>query len=45
MYKEGDFVERLVGCELDQNRNCEKEMDLIYQKSKGSIGKTSAKGR
>ena len=43
MYKEGDFVERLVGCELDQNRNCEREMDLIYQQWKTSIGKTNAK--
>ena len=43
MYKEGDFIQRLVGCELDQNRKCEREMDLIYQQWKTSIGTTSAK--
>ncbi|KAL8726840.1 MAG: hypothetical protein Q9166_006456 [cf. Caloplaca sp. 2 TL-2023] len=36
MYKEGDFVIRLVGCENDQNRNCEKEFDEYYQKLKHS---------
>jgi len=43
MYKEGDFIQRLVGCELDQNRNCEREMDLIYQQWKTSVGKTTGK--
>ncbi|KAL8936167.1 MAG: hypothetical protein Q9211_004318 [Gyalolechia sp. 1 TL-2023] len=38
MYKDGDFVVRLVACELYQNRDCEKEFELYYIKWKRSIG-------
>ena len=34
MYKKGDFLVRLVGCELDQNRNCEKEFDKANEEFK-----------
>lgn len=34
MYKEGDFVVRLVGCELDSSRYCEKEFDQYFQQWK-----------
>ena len=42
MHKEGEFVVRLVGCELDSARYCEKEFDQYYQQwkalqNKGSI--------
>ena len=39
MYKEGEFVVRLVGCELDQARYCEKEFDMYYQQWKSYINK------
>lgn len=42
MYKEGDFVVRLVGCESDQNRNCEGEFDEYYNKLKQKDGTTAA---
>ncbi|KAL9601969.1 MAG: hypothetical protein Q9219_002193 [cf. Caloplaca sp. 3 TL-2023] len=38
MHKDGDFVVRLVGCELDQNRNCEKEFEPYYEKWKHGVG-------
>ncbi|KAL9003038.1 MAG: hypothetical protein Q9188_004070 [Gyalolechia gomerana] len=38
MYKDGDFVARFVGCELDQNRDCEKEFEPYYDIWKRSIG-------
>lgn len=34
MYKDNDFVVRMVGCELDIERNCEKEMDPYYHQWK-----------
>ena len=42
MYKEGEFAVRLVGCDLDSSRYCEKEFDQYYQQwkalqNKGSI--------
>ena len=42
MHKEGEFVVRLIGCELDSARYCEKEFDTYYQQwkalqNKGSI--------
>ncbi|KAL8748073.1 MAG: hypothetical protein Q9184_007513 [Pyrenodesmia sp. 2 TL-2023] len=39
MYKDGDFIVRLVGCDLDQNRNCEKEFEPFYEKWKHGVGK------
>ncbi len=39
MYKEGEFVVRLVGCELDQARYCEKEFDMYYQQWKSYLNK------
>ena len=33
-YKEGDFVVRAVGCELDKGRNCAEEMDPWFQRWK-----------
>ncbi|KAL8683546.1 MAG: hypothetical protein Q9186_000458 [Xanthomendoza sp. 1 TL-2023] len=36
MYKDGDFIVRLVGCESDANRNCEKEFDEFYSKLRHS---------
>ncbi|KAL8722433.1 MAG: hypothetical protein Q9181_007490 [Wetmoreana brouardii] len=36
MYKDGDFVVRLVACEADPNRNCEKEFEEYYDKWKAS---------
>ncbi|KAI4273195.1 MAG: hypothetical protein L6R35_006427 [Caloplaca aegaea] len=43
MYKDGEFVVRLVGCELDQNRNCEKEMETYYEKWKHGVEKKTWK--
>ena len=37
MYKEGDFIVRLVGCDLDVARNCENEFDKYYGVWKKSI--------
>lgn len=37
MYKENDFIVRMVGCELDPERNCEKEADLYYQQWKKAV--------
>lgn len=37
MYKEDDFVVRFIGCELDSNRNCEKEMDPFYEQWKKTV--------
>lgn len=34
MYGDDDFVVRFVGCELDKDRNCEREMDHYYRKWK-----------
>lgn len=39
MYGDDDFVIRLVGCELDKDRNCEREMDHYYQKWKQLVPK------
>ncbi|KAL8697443.1 MAG: hypothetical protein Q9201_007127 [Fulgogasparrea decipioides] len=36
MYKDGEFIVRLVGCEADPNRNCEKEFEAYYDKLKAS---------
>ena len=36
MYKDGDFIVRLVGCESDPSRNCEAEFDAWKGKVKGS---------
>ncbi|MCJ1421031.1 hypothetical protein MMC32_007393 [Xylographa parallela] len=33
-YKEGDYVVRAVGCELDKSRDCAKEMDPWFQQWK-----------
>ena len=38
VYKEGDFIVRLVGCELDAQRDCEKEMEPVYQQWKQAFG-------
>ena len=37
MYQENDFIVRLVGCELDSQRDCEKEMDPFYQQWKKAV--------
>lgn len=37
MYKDGEFVVRLVGCEQDPNRNCEQELEMYYEKWKHGI--------
>ena len=39
MYKDGEFVVRLVGCELDSSRYCEKEFDMYYQQWKSYLNK------
>lgn len=39
MYKDGEFVVHLVGCELDQNRHCEKEFEPYYEKWKHGVGR------
>ncbi|MCJ1278582.1 hypothetical protein MMC21_006399 [Puttea exsequens] len=41
MHKEGEFVVRLVGCELDSSRYCEKEFDQYYQQWKALLNKGS----
>ncbi|MCJ1315592.1 hypothetical protein MMC15_000912, partial [Xylographa vitiligo] len=33
-YKEGDYVVRAVGCELDKSRDCANEMDPWFQQWK-----------
>ncbi|KAL8827448.1 MAG: hypothetical protein Q9170_007014 [Blastenia crenularia] len=38
MYKDGDFLVRLVGCELDDNRDCEEEFETWYGKWKRGVG-------
>ena len=38
LYKEGDFVVRLVGCETDPKRSCEDEFDEFYQRLKKGKG-------
>ena len=38
MYKKGDFVVRLVGCELDSKRDCEKEFNYQYDEWKMQMG-------
>lgn len=38
MYKKGDFVVRLVGCELDSKRDCEKEFNYEYDEWKMQMG-------
>ena len=30
MYKEGDFIVRFPNCELDANRDCEREIEPYY---------------
>ena len=37
MYKEGDFVVRLVGCETDPNRNCEREFEDMRVKKGAQV--------
>ena len=39
MYREGDFIVRLVGCELDVTRNCEREFEKYYAEWKALIAK------
>lgn len=39
MYADDDFVIRLVGCELDKDRNCEREMEPHYRKWKQLVPK------
>lgn len=34
MYQGNDFVVRTVGCEKDENRDCDKELDPWYQQWK-----------
>ena len=34
MYRKGDWLVRLVGCELDTNRDCEKEFNKQYDEYK-----------
>lgn len=38
MFKDDDFVVRFVNCELDNNRNCEKEMEPYYNQWKAKWG-------
>ncbi|KAL8914715.1 MAG: hypothetical protein Q9171_000728 [Xanthocarpia ochracea] len=38
LYKEGDFVVRLVGCETDPKRSCEDEFDEFYRRLKKGKG-------
>ena len=37
-FQEDDFIARAVGCERDQLRNCEDELDLWYEKWKKQYG-------
>ena len=39
MYKKSDFVVRLVGCDLDAARNCEREFDQYYDEWKLQLEK------
>ena len=39
MYREEDFVVRAVGCEKDQNRHCDKEIDPMYNLWRNSLAK------
>jgi len=39
MYKNGDFLVRLVGCELEASRNCEREFDGYYDEWKALMEK------
>ena len=39
LYQEEDFVARAVGCEKDQNRHCDREIDPLYHQWKNSLGK------
>ena len=40
VYQDEDFLVRFAGCELDVNRNCEKEMDGFYEKWKAAWRKS-----
>ena len=40
MYSQGDFIVRLVGCELDVARNCEREFEKYYSEWKALIAKS-----
>ena len=42
MYGDNDFIIRLVACELDANRDCEREMDTQYQKWKKLVSKSTS---
>lgn len=39
MYKKGDFLVRLVGCELETQRNCETEFNGYYDEWKALMAK------
>lgn len=39
MYKKGDFVIRMVGCDIDANRNCEREFNQYYDEWKLQLRK------
>ena len=39
MWTDGDFLVRLVGCENDSNRECEKEFEPFYEQWKKKVGK------
>ncbi|MCJ1236642.1 hypothetical protein MMC14_004624 [Varicellaria rhodocarpa] len=37
MYQDGDFIVRAVGCEKDNNRHCDREMDPWYHRWKNEL--------
>lgn len=37
MYKDEDFIVSFPACELDPNRNCEKEMEPYYTRWKAAV--------
>lgn len=41
MYKDDDFIVSFPGCDADQNRNCEKEMDPYYRRWKAAVDKVN----
>ena len=44
VYKEGDFVVRMVGCETDPARNCEREFEDMRVVKGAQIMREGVKG-
>lgn len=41
MYKDEEFLVRFAGCEMDDARNCEREMDAYYVRWESAVAKAT----